>query len=108
MVVLDSLQAISGYPLSRNALRSICIECDVDPDQEIDADCLKGNNYKKAKAEVFLMLYQAPNISQGGISYSFTQEERESFKSSYYLLMGEIGEDATIKLPRFGYKGSNL
>lgn len=108
MVVLDSLQAISGYPLSRNSLKSICIECEVDANQEIDAECIKSANYKKAKAEVFLMLSQAPNISQGGVSYNFSQEERESFKANYYALMNEIGEEANLKLPKFGYKGTNL
>ena len=55
-----------------------------------------------------MWLSKAPNISQGGQSYSFSEDERKDFRNEAKGLYDECGEDKADILPKFGYKGTRL
>lgn len=74
---------------------------------EISQRDRQGSAYKRAKAKVYLFLSEAPNVSQGGISYSFTADERSRYARKAEAILEEIGdpEDDGIK---YGYIGENF
>lgn len=54
-----------------------------------------------------MWLSQAPNVSQGGQSYTFDNEQRLKFSNAALAIYGDYKEDNTPKTT-FGYKGSRL
>ena len=75
MTVLDSLRSISGYPLSASALEMAAISRGLDIREEVTKDVAASDAYRLAKADVLMMLADAPDVTQEGISYSFTDEQ---------------------------------
>lgn len=107
MTVLDSLRSISGYPLSASALEMAAISRGLDIREEVTKDVAASDAYRLAKADVLMMLADAPDVTQEGISYSFTDEQRNSFRMSASVIYGECGDD-TAGFTIYGYKGDRL
>lgn len=107
MTVLDSLRSISGYPLSAFALEMAAVSRGLDPDAEITKEIIESDVFRLAKADVLMMLADAPDVTQEGISYSFTDEQRNSFRMSASVIYGECGDD-TASSTLYGYKGDRL
>ena len=107
MTVLDSLRSISGYPLSAFALEMAAISRGLDIREEVTKDVAASDAYRLAKADVLMMLADAPDVTQEGISYSFTDEQRNSFRMSASVIYGECGDD-TAGSTIYGYKGDRL
>ena len=63
---------------------------------------------KRAKARAYAYLITAPNISQNGVSFSFTAEERKQFKKLAVDLLKEIGDDTSSIGTKYGYVGENF
>lgn len=64
--------------------------------------------YKLATADVYAWLAVAPNVSQGGQSYSFDNDTRANFLSISNKIYGEEGETASVTGTRYGYKGTRI
>lgn len=107
MTVLDSLRSISGYPLSASVLEMAAISRGLDIREEVTKDVAASDAYRLAKADVLMMLAEAPDVTQEGISYSFTDEQRNSFRMSASVIYGECGDD-TAGSTIYGYKGDRL
>lgn len=75
-------------------------------DAEATAEVLKSDAYKLAKADLLVWLANAPNISQGGQSYTIPDEVRESFRNQADSLYNEV--KGIQHNARYGYKGSRL
>ena len=110
MTILQSLQAITPYPFSPATLLGIAEECGLEADAELCPDQRRTPEFKRAKAHVYLFLTTAPNLSQNGISFSFTSEERKRFKAMAHSLLSEIGDDVSMLGPgvRYGYRGEDF
>lgn len=109
MNVLQSLKSLSSYPIPTATIENVAEGAGLEIDAPMSMALRKGKEYKLAKANIFLFLSEAPNVSQGGISYSFTEEERKRFRSRANNILNEIGEsDEDSALPEFGYKGEDL
>lgn len=107
MTVLDSLRAINGYPLSLLSLELAARGRNLDPGAEVTKEVLGSKGYRLAKADVLMMLADAPDVTQEGITYSFTDEQRGSFRKSASVIYNENGErerGAAV----YGYKGDRL
>lgn len=63
--------------------------------------------YKKAVADVLMWLSNAPDVSQGGQSYSMTDDQRKQLRMRAMAIYQETGDD-TRKQTIYGYKGSRL
>lgn len=107
MTVLDSLRSISGYPLSAFALEKAAVNRGLDIREEITKDVAASDAYRLANADVLMMLADAPDVTQEGISYSFTDKQRNSFRMSASVIYGECGDDAAGSTI-YGYKGDRL
>ncbi|MCQ2105935.1 MAG: hypothetical protein MJZ26_09100 [Fibrobacter sp.] len=107
MKVLQALQSLSSYPIPASSIENICEEVGMDSLSDLNIKDRQSSAYKRAKAKVYQFLSEAPNVSQGGISYSFSSDERSRYARKADELMTEVGdpEDDVIK---YGYKGEDF
>lgn len=108
--ILDTLKGISAYPIPLRTLVETAELRGVTLNGEAMQDTMVSKAYTLAKADLFLWLSLAPNITQGGQSYSFSDEQREQFRNQAKSLYEECGEqnDAITAKPTYGYKGTHL
>ena len=106
MTILESLKSINGYPISANSLTEIAENRGLSIDSEVTADVRGERGFMLAKADVLRWLSVAPNVSQSGVSYSFTAEERRLLKQQADDVYSDLGEDITDG--SYGYKGEDL
>lgn len=109
--ILETLKGVNAYPVPLRTLVEFSEVRGLSLEREATQETLTTNAYKLAKADVLLWLSLAPNISQGGQSYSFSEEQRQQFRNQAKALYDECGEvdnaNATTG-PVYGYKGSRL
>lgn len=108
--VLESLKGVNAYPVPLRTLLEISERWNIPLTDEATQEVLKGKAYNLAVADLLLWLSLAPNITQGGQSYSFTDEQRTQFRNrsnSLYKDFGAENETGASK-PIYGYKGSRL
>lgn len=103
---LDYLKAVNAYPIPPQAVMEIAMVRGLSLDAEATAEVLKSDAYKLAKADLLVWLANAPNISQGGQSYTIPDEVRESFRNQADSLYNEV--KGIQHNARYGYKGSRL
>lgn len=98
--------ALSPYPIPMEYVNSIGEGCGLD--LEGDArDASTGDLYR-AKARVYFFLATTPNISEGGVSISFTAEDKKLFLAMARRFANLAGEDGLIPGMTYGYKGENI
>jgi hypothetical protein len=105
MTVVEALKSINAYPIPMQTLACIIELRGLNPDDVCDKTLTA---YKLTEADVYMWLSFAPDVSQGGQSYSFTTEQRIQFRQMASLIMGEVGEAPKRKATIYGYKGSRL
>lgn len=104
MTIIESLKCISGYPIPLNTLKDIAENRELKPDGEANQDARKSKEYRLAKADVLMWLSdKAPNVSQAGISYNFSEADKKNLKNEANTLYKECGEKPKSI---YGYKGS--
>lgn len=106
--ILDTLRGINAYPIPLRTLVEIAEQRGVPLANDATQDILSDRSYQLAKADLYLWLSIAPNITQGGQSYSFTDEQRRILRQQANALYDDLGEEATLTKPIYGYKGSRL
>ena len=106
--ILEALQSLTAYPVPTAILQVFAAGRGVDFTKEITSDTLHSTGFNLAKADTLMWLASAPNVSQGGQSYSFTDEQRERFLKQAQALVDEYGDGAVVAGVRYGYKGSRL
>ena len=108
--VLESLKGVNAYPIPLRTLTFVAgkrgLQLTTDATQEIQ----KSKAYNLAVADLLMWLSDAPDISQGGQSYSFTDEQRKEFRNRANSLYRDFGADNEAGTPKpiYGYKGSRL
>lgn len=108
MTVLDTLKSINAYPIPLNVISTITTRRSILMTSEATLGVLESDDYKLARADVMLWLSTAPNVSQGGISYSLTDEQRLDLKRQSSAIYEEY-EEASLKAKSlYGYKGSKF
>ena len=80
--VIEALKGLNSYPVPLRTLVETAEKRGLNLDTETTAEILKGKAYNLAAADVFLWLSFAPDVSQGGQSYSFTDEQRTQLRQS--------------------------
>lgn len=108
MTILQSLKSLSAYPVPQLSLENIIEESGLTAASQADAATREGKPYKRAKALVYLYLSKAPNVSQGGITYSFSDEDKKHFRMQAQALLEEIGEDVSSFSDDYGWMGEDL
>lgn len=106
MTVKESLLSISNYPIPDAFLESVGVTVGLPMNTDLSlADSVALN---RAKARAYLFLVTAPNISEGGVSISFTAAEKKYFLSAAKKFADLAGETGLVPGPAYGYKGQNI
>lgn len=110
MTTAQGLQALNAYPLPLYVVEQVCIARGLNMQAELSRDALKSSAYILAEADIFRWLATAPNVSQGGQSYNFTDAQRADFKRNAIARYKAQGEQAEVQSvsKAYGYKGSRL
>ena len=107
MKVVEVLTHMSNYPIPYSVAEVACVAYGIDVESELTFDLSNSDSFRKAKAQIYFYLASAPNVSQNGTSFSFSQDERELFLKYYSNLMN--GEDEVKAVDgNFGYKGEDF
>lgn len=106
MTIQDALVAISSYPIPPATVQTICMARGVDAGADFTLALAKGANYKRAMADLYIWLSEAPNIVQGEVHFSFSSAERAYMRRKAAAILNEAGEN--IDGDQFGYMGSVL
>lgn len=106
--ILETLKGINAYPVPLRTLTEIVEGRGLNLQDEATLAVLRGKAYKLATADVLLWLSLAPNISQGGQSYSFSEEQRTQLRKRADTLYADSEDEANLSKPKFGYKGTKL
>ena len=107
MTLSEYLRGLTNYPVPEEALRSILSKRGVSYDANVLNDdkllCL-------VTADLYSWVALAPDVSQGGQSYSILFSVREYYRkraNELYRAGGEPVEEVKAKV-RYGYKGERL
>lgn len=106
--VQESLKSVNAYPVPLRTLVEVAEARGLSLTEDATKEVLDSAAYNLAVADLLLWLSIAPNISQGGQSYSFSDEQRTQLRNRAKSLYAEYGEDRAASKPIYGYKGSRL
>ncbi len=105
--VLESLKGINAYPIPLRSIVDVAEYRGLDLNGEATQEVMQSVTFKLAQADLLLWLSLAPDVSQGGQSYSFTDEQRVKLRNRANTLYKEYDMSGKQK-PIYGYKGSRL
>ena len=106
--IAESLRGVSAYPVPPRTICAITVKRGVDPDEELTSSLLRSGRYKLCEADLLMWLSLAPDVSQGGQTYSLTDAQREDMRKRAKQLYDEFGDDGDGLKTSYGYKGSLL
>ena len=106
MTVLESLRMLTAYPIPMESLEAIGIEVGLDLGDELST--VPSKSIYLAKSRTYMFVALAPNVSEGGVSISYTATERAYFMNLARKYAALAGEDGMIPGPAYGYKGENI
>ena len=101
---------MSAYPIPLRTLTTVADKRGLQLIAEATQEVLRGKAFNLAVADLLMWLSDAPDVSQGGQDYSFTDEQRKQFRKRANGLYGDYGaqdETGTPK-PIYGYKGNRI
>lgn len=105
---LDALKSVNAYPIPLRTLVETA-EChNISLAAEASQESLQSKDYRLAVADLLLWLSLAPDISQGGQSFSFTDEQRKDLKRQASDIYAELEPAKNAGCATFGYKGDRL
>ena len=108
MNVIQSLRSLSAYPIPNTTLEVILTSAGLGDSDTFTAEIEKSDSYQRAKARVYQFLSEAPNVSQGGVSFSFSQIEKEMFRNRAEVILTRLGDDEGQSSVNYGYLGSDF
>lgn len=108
MTNLDALKSLSAYPIQLRTIVEVANRRSISLNAEATHESLHSNEYRLAKADILLWLSIAPNVSQGGQSYSLSDEQRQRMRSEAQAIYEELEPKSNAGCATFGYKGDRL
>lgn len=107
MKASKALMSITNYPIPAPVIENIMDAAGLDGNTETNADVRQGVPFRRATAGVYQYLAEAPNVSQGGITYSFSEDERTRFAQRAGNILAELGDDQNAEV-EVGYFGEDF
>lgn len=108
--IQNALAAVNAYPIPGRELERVGVRRGLTLSDEATEEVVTGKAYGLAVADLLCWLALAPAVSQGGQSYSFTDEQRTQMRSrakALYALWGESEAESSTGTV-YGYKGWRL
>lgn len=106
----EALTGITGYPVPCNSINAIALRRGLGLDDTASPEEIKSRAFRLCEADMLMWLFRAPNVSQGGQSYNFTDEQRADFRRRATAIYNDCGDDLDRKANgvQYGYKGTRL
>lgn len=104
--VAEIIRGINAYPIPTYAIGGFALNREVELDNEATTEIVKSAAFQLLKADVLTWLAYAPNISQGGQSYSLSEEQRKEFLAMAKAIYAE--NDVETHKVKYGYKGTRI
>lgn len=108
LTTLDLLKDFNPYPVPTAVINEMALTRGLDLDGDVTAATLLTAEYNLVKADIMLWLSLAPAVSQGGQSYSFSEEQRCGLRLAAEAIYGKYDTATDKPRPQYGYKGSRL
>lgn len=109
VTIAEALRGLNAYPIPERTLVGVATARGLLLDDDATREALRGRAYRLTSADLLVWLSQAPFVSQGGQSYTFSSEQRATMRAQASAIYAELGEtDALNVRPTYGYKGTNL
>ena len=108
MTVREALMSLSAYPIPSRVIESTALKRGVELDAAFSHMISVSEEYRLSMADIYMWIYLAPNIGQGGQSYSFG--DKLAYKRMADVIYKELGTETDIASggSTYGYKGSRL
>lgn len=107
VIILEALKGINAYPIPLRTIVESALRRGVDIYEELSEEMSRTRGYNLCKADLLMWLSFAPAVSQGGQSYSFTDEQRLRMRNEAKALYDEFEEEEGARTT-YGYKGKRL
>ncbi len=108
ITILESLKSITGYPIPLSTLQDTAEARGLNLKEEASLEVRAQKSFRLAKADLLFWMSTAPNVSQAGISYNFTDNDRLNFKRQASTIYKDCGEELPGSSISYGYKGERL
>lgn len=105
--LLEALRAVNSYPIPLRTITETAERRGVDLDTEATVELLLSRAFRLSRADLLIWLSYAPNVTQGGQSYSFTDDQRMRMRNEAQQILDELEEEG-IPHTLYGYKGKRL
>lgn len=106
LTIAEALRGVNAYPVPPRTLFAIAAKRGLEATEEVSPDILSGRPFRLCEADLLMWLSLAPDVSQGGQTYSLTDAQRDDMRHRAHRLYDELGGDAPKTA--YGYKGSQL
>ena len=107
--ILEALKGVNAYPVPLRTLVGVAEGRGVELTGEASFEVMNGKAFNLAVADLLLWLAFAPDISQGGQTYSFTDEQRLQLRNRANKLYNKyLDDEEESSTAVYGYKGSRL
>ena len=107
MTISESLKSINDYPIPPYVLKKTAIKNGMSLEDEITSESVISKEYRLMEADVYAFLAGAPDITQNGVSFSFSQEQRDWFISMSNSIKAELGVSDASSGQGYGYMGED-
>ena len=106
--ISELLQSVNSYPIPANVISEAGIRYGLDLEAEATKEIISSSGYKLAKADIYAFLAGAPNVTQNGISFSFSEDQRKYFLNISNSIRTEEGVTDATSGQSYGYMGEDL
>ena len=107
MTVSESLRSINSYPIPPYVLTKTAIKNGMSLEDEITSESVISKEYRLMEADVFAFLAGAPDVTQNGVSFSFTDDQRDWFLSMSNSIKADLGVSDASSGQGYGYMGED-
>lgn len=109
VTIAEALRGLNAYPIPERTLAGTATARGLLLDDDATREALRSRAYRLTCADLLVWLSQAPFVSQGGQSYTFSSEQRATMRAQASAIYKDLAEvDALNVRPSYGYKGTDL
>lgn len=109
MTAAEALKQINPYPIPSMTVQKVALKRGLLPEQTVTQEILLSRTYRLCEADLYVYLSKAPDVTQQGISYRFSDADKKVFLNLAKRIYDELGESGEVTGGvTLGYKGMNL
>lgn len=107
MTIRELLHSLAPCPVPDDYINAIGAEIGQE-DMDANLADTEVKSVYRAEARLYIYLATVPNVSEGGVSISFTATEKKAFLDLARRYANLAGETGLVPGATYGYKGQNI